>query len=335
MATASADRRRSALPALRVALALFVVAWIFDVLSLRSAVPIWLPFLVALALELHFFAGARRREPARSSPSDRMPQAVDRERYGFREEPDDLLLVRQGDEELWIPYSGEREEELEELVADARERDDDAPEEATFEDPTEPRRRPVGQLLVGAGVIAALAVLVWVVDTRSGWSGLDAGTKADAEARFSSEASRIAGHRVTIRCDEAGEHVGWVQHADGVAEVGGRLAYLTPDRCNELYRLAYEGDISSGTPRALAVLAHEAWHLRGVRDEGETECYALQSGVELGRRLGLSDDDARQMMRQQLAENSLRRGAGTEYVVPPECRDGGSLDLDAGDSEFP
>lgn len=332
MATASAVRSRSALPALRVALALFVLAWIFDVLSLRSALPIWLPFLVALALELHFFAGARRREPARSSSSDRMPQAVDRERYGFREEPEDLLLVREGREELWIPYSGE--EDVEALVEEARERDDDIHEPAVA-DPPERGRRPVGQLLLGVGVIAALAVLVWIVDARSGWSGVDAEARAAAEARFSAEATRIAGHRVDIRCDEAGEHVGWVQHADGVAEVGGRRAYLTPERCHQLYRLAFDGDTSSQTGRAIAVLAHEAWHLHGVRDEGETECYALQSGVELGRRLGLSKDHARQLMRQQLAENSLRRGAAAEYVVPPECRDGGSLDLDPEGSEFP
>jgi hypothetical protein len=82
------------------------------------------------------------------------------------------------------------------------------------------------------------------------------------------------------------------------------------------------------------VLAHEAWHLAGVSDEAKTECYALQSGVELGRRLGLGDDTARQMMRQQLVENA-GRGAASEYVVGPECRNGGALDLHPRSSEFP
>jgi hypothetical protein len=85
----------------------------------------------------------------------------------------------------------------------------------------------------------------------------------------------------------------------------------------------------------LAVLAHEAWHLRGVRDEGATECYALQSGVELGQRLGLSEDTARQMMRQQLVENAGRGRSSPEYLVPPGCRDGGSLDLDPSSTRFP
>jgi hypothetical protein len=65
----------------------------------------------------------------------------------------------------------------------------------------------------------------------------------------------------------------------------------------------------------------------GWRDEGTTECYALQAGVEIGQRLGLSEDTARQMMRQQLVENALRSRARPAYLVPPDCRDGGRLDL--------
>jgi hypothetical protein len=141
---------------------------------------------------------------------------------------------------------------------------------------------------------------------------------------------------VTIRCDEAREYVGFVQHADGVALVGGDRAYLTPERCLDLYRLAFEDEVtSSQTGRALAVLAHEAWHLRGVRNEGTTECYALQSGVGLGQRLGLSEVRAGQLMRQQLTENALHAQGSPEYLLPSECRDGGSLDLNPSVTRFP
>ena len=44
---------------------------------------------------------------------------------------------------------------------------------------------------------------------------------------------------------------------------------------------------------------------------------------------------ARQMMRQQLAENAGRSGSSSEYLVPPECKDGGRLDLDPESSDFP
>jgi hypothetical protein len=307
----------------------FVLAWLFGPYALRSAVPLWLAFLIALGLELHFFLGWRARRP------DRTPQQVDRDRYGYSGETDDLLLVRNGDEELWIPYSGETGPEVDELIAEARER---AEEDAHAPPAALPvrRRRPFGQLLTGLGVIGALAAIAWIADTRGGWDGLGSDTRAEAASRFSAEASRIAGHPVTIRCDESGGFVGAVQHADGVAAVGGRLAYLSPERCLDLYRLAFKGEVRfSQTARSLAVLAHEAWHLRGVRDEATTECYALQSGVELGQRLGLSEGTARRMMRQQLAENALRGGASVEYLLDAGCRDGGSLDLNPGASVFP
>ncbi|MDQ3875601.1 MAG: hypothetical protein M3322_08680 [Actinomycetota bacterium] len=329
-------RGPSALSAARLALAAFVVAWLFDLFALRSTVPVWLPFLVALGLELHFFLSARRSAPIPREPANRLPQVADRERYGYDHESDELLLVRRDGEELWIPYSGEADEDVDALVAEAREQEE---RQASAPVPSLPERggaRPYRQLLLGLGVLAALGAVVWVAESRSGWSGLDRETRAEAADRFSAEASRIAGHRVVIRCDERGDYVGAVQHADGVAEIGGGVAYLTPERCYDLYRLALEGEVlGSQTARAVAVLAHEAWHLRGVRNEGTTECYALQSGVEIGRRLGLSEAAARQMMRQQLVENSLRRGAATEYLVPAECRDGGELDLDPASSDFP
>ena len=287
----------------RVALVALVVAWLFDVAELRAVLPIWAVFLIALGLEVHFFVNALRPAPFRRP--DRGPQPIDRERYGFP-----------------VPEELEGEDVWEEL-----------PEP---EPGPEKRVWPWRQLLVGLGVIAVLAVLIWVVDTRSGWDELEEEERRAAVARFSDEGSRIAGKPVRIRCDESGEFVGAVQHADGVAEVGGDLAFLTPERCLDLYRLAFDGDVRGAqTGRALAVLAHEAWHLRGVSNEGATECYALQSGVSLGRRLGLAEGTARRLMRQQLVENQLRRGEALEYRLPADCRDGGPLDLDRMSSEFP
>jgi hypothetical protein len=322
-----------AVAALRVGLVAFVLLWLFGPFALRSVVPVWLPFLIAIGLELQFFLGARQPASARARP-DRRPQAVDRERYGYSDETDELLLVRDGEDELWIPYAGETDEEVDELIAEARE---SAIEEPAAFAPLVGRRRPrVRRLLVGLVVIAALIAVVWIAEGRRGWNGVDGDARAATVDRLSAEASRIAGHRVTIRCDESGDFVGAVQHSDGVAVVGGDLAFLTPERCFHLYRLAFDGAVSfSQTARSIAVLAHESWHLRGVRDEGTTECYALQSGVELGQRLGLSEGTARRMMRQQLVENRLRSAATVEYLVSGDCRDGGRLDLHPRDSSFP
>jgi hypothetical protein len=318
---------------LRLSLIAFVVLWLLGPDVLRSTVPVWLAFVVALGLELQFFVGALRSSPRPRPRPDRTPQAADRARFGYAEEPAELLLVREQGEELWIPYSGESDEELDELIAAERERPDWEPPAADRDEVLSPALR---RLLVGLAVIGGLALLLWFVDRNTGWDSLSTDTRARATQRFSQEASRIAGKPVTIRCDESGKRVGAVQHSDGVALVGGNVAYLAPERCLDLYRLAFEGEItSSRTARALAVLAHESWHLRGERDEGTTECYALQSGVDVGRSFGLSASTARQMMRQQLTENALHGGGSSDYLVPSECRDGGQLDLDPSSSRFP
>jgi hypothetical protein len=320
---------------LRVGLVVFVLAWLFGPFGLRSYVPIWLPFLVALGLEVQFFLGARDPVPAHDTRT-RLPQDIDRERFGYAGDPDELLLVRDGGQELWIPYSGETDEEVEELIAEARERAALGAHDEPAPLPARRRGPPLRGLPTGLAVIAALVAVVWVAESRRGWNGVDQSDRGRTEERISAEASRIAEHSALVRCDDSGDFVGAVQHADGVAEVGGDVAYLTPERCFHLYRLAFHDEVSfSQTARSIAVLAHEAWHLRGVRDEGTTECYALQSGVELGRRLGLSEGTARRMMRQQLVENRLRRGVSLEYLVPPECEDGGRLDLDPSSSSFP
>ena len=328
------DRLPSTPTLLRLGAAAFVLIWIFGPYALRAALPIWLPFLIALGLELNFFVGALR--PAPAPRSDRGPLDADRERFGYDDDAEELLLVREEGEELWIPYSGETDDELRTMIDRAREGPEEDVEAPTAEEDPERDRRPFRRLLVGLGLIGALALIFWVVEGRTGWNGLDESTRAEAAARFSEEASRVAGKPVTIRCDEAGEFVGAVQHADGVAVVGGDLAYLTPERCLDLYRLAFKGEVRFNQgARALAVLAHEAWHLRGVSDEGITECYALQSGVDLGQRLGVSEETAQRMMRRQLAENSLRSGSSAPYRVPADCRDGGRYDLNADLDRFP
>lgn len=291
----------------RIALVVFVLAWILGPTELRGTVPILLVFLVALGLELHFFVSAFRGG-ARPVP-DRLPQEIDRDRYGPEPEPDDE--AEEGD-----------------LV--------DEGEEVSYEPELRSRFAPVRRFSIGLGLIVVLGVAIWFADSRTGWDSLSGERKGAAVTRFSEEASVIAEKPVSIRCDEARDYVGVVQHADGVAEVGGDLAILTPEICRDLYQLAFEAETNgSRTGRAIAVLAHEAWHLRGERDEGVTECYALQSGVELGRRLGLSVGTARRLMRQQLTENALR-GAGTlEYRITSACRDGNRLDLDPASESFP
>ncbi len=112
--------------------------------------------------------------------------------------------------------------------------------------------------------------------------------------------------------------MGAVQEADGLAEVGGRNAWLTPAICYQLYRVLDKHDTHSFSPtgRALAVLAHESWHLHGVSSEALANCYGFQSGVTIGIRLGLPASHARAVMREQLADNASDAASTPAYLVP-------------------
>ena len=301
---------------LRISAVVLILAWFF-LPGLQEWIPLWVPFLAFAALEVNFLVAGLRERGSPPPRRGRLPQASDIDELGGEEWLEPVLVEVDG-REVWLPEGAESEAEVE------------PPR------PPPPRAGPLRRL-EGLAVVAVLAFVLLVLVPRGGWDGLDGTDRAKTEALLSTEAGRIAGHEARIHCDARGEAVGVVQHADGIAEVGGRNAYLTPDLCYRLYRLAFKHDEGafSQTARAIAVLAHEAWHLRGERDEGVTNCYAFQSGVPLGRRLGLPDGTAARMMRQQLTDNATFAQSAPEYLVPPECRHGGRLDLAPERSRFP
>jgi hypothetical protein len=83
---------------------------------------------------------------------------------------------------------------------------------------------------------------------------------------------------------------------------------------------------------AVRVLAHEAWHLRGVTNEAETECYALQTTAFTAQRLGASAEDARAV--EFWNTRHVYRSLPSEYQTG-ECRAGGGFDLRRGTTEWP
>jgi hypothetical protein len=185
-------------------------------------------------------------------------------------------------------------------------------------------------LLVAAGIFLVLV-------RAQGWDAVPAEKQARAERAFSQAAGAIAGKTVSIRCDSDYRATGFTHDAAGVAVVGGTEALIDPDVCVDLARLALDGHVVSRarTSHALVVLAHEAWHLRGEASERSTECYALQSGVALGIRFGLSEQRARDFMRYRLAMNASDYRLDPDYIVGAECRNGGSLDLNRRSQRFP
>lgn len=284
----------------------FVLAWLF-VPALQERVPFWVPFAVLAAAELEFAVRGWREgrvggpPPAEPAAARRAPGADDA----------DLGWGRIVEDEDGLRY----------------------------EPP--PRRAPRRRGRVAAAAVAVLAVALFVVALRveesSSWRSLSPETRTQVEQRLSREASTVAKRRVTVRCDDGYAYTGVGSDALGVAFIRRGLAYLHPDVCRTL-RDVLEGERREGqaTGEAVIVLAHEAVHLAGERDEGVTECKGLQEGVAVGRQLGLSRAVAQRLMasryRDALSARDLSRLA---YRPPLSCRDGGALDLRPGDSTFP
>jgi len=73
-----------------------------------------------------------------------------------------------------------------------------------------------------------------------------------------------------------------------------------------------------------SALAHESYHLRGVRDEAAAECYGLQSTAFAAERLGAPPAYAKRL--EDYAFWNVRPPVDGGYFSA-DCRDGGSLDL--------
>src|SRR5439155_1757364 len=135
------------------------------------------------------------------------------------------------------------------------------------------RRRTRARLFQALAVLALFAG-VFLLDSRAAhWQRLSPSARAATVTVLDRQAARIAGHPAEVICDVSGRHVGFVQDADGLAEVGGRRTWLTPQICYQLYLIRRSG--RSGGPKsgqAIAVFAHEAWHLRGESSEGIANC---------------------------------------------------------------
>lgn len=315
--------------------------------TLQAWFPPLLPFLAAAAVEAQFFFAGVRASRRRRTFADPGPQQHDLDELGWAAR---TVTVQHGDAELvlrpgelgadeiadWLDAHGA---EIGALGPGRHElaRIDSAtsPLAHHVEPTTRPRGRARVRLLQALAVLALFAGL-FLLDTRSEhWQHLSAAARASTIGVLDRQASRIAGRPAMVTCDVAGHHVGSVQDADGLAEVGGTRAWLTPQVCYDLYRIKQTGRAGSSSGHAIAVLAHESWHLHGESSEALANCFAYQSGVSVGEALGLSPATARRLMHDELARNSSDFADSPQYIVPSGCRQGGSYDLHLDGVHFP
>jgi hypothetical protein len=195
---------------------------------------------------------------------------------------------------------------------------------------------------------AALAAAVFVV-AGVAWHQY---REDEHERALAAVASEIAARPVSVRCQGFFQQlldVGWTAgevHFDAAGRPVDETR-LDRDVCANLERYPEERTKSSFAcvhvarpcdrstsmvAYSLHLLAHESWHLRGVTDEAQTECYALQTTALVAQRFGASPEHAQMLALWNLKEaypqlpQRYRTGA---------CVDGGQLDLRPADAVWP
>jgi hypothetical protein len=166
------------------------------------------------------------------------------------------------------------------------------------------------------------------------------------DLRLSGIASELARRHVTIRCEGPSGALTGARGESGRTEFIGSspvsVSYLQEGICQTLH--AYARALKAGpscllpcrNPLEIAwslnTLAHESYHLAGVRNEAQTECYALQAIDFVARRLGASPEQGRALG--AFSFDQLPGRMPAEYSSP-ECRDGHRFDLHPNDPAWP
>ncbi|MBA2311996.1 MAG: hypothetical protein H0V97_04250 [Actinobacteria bacterium] len=150
------------------------------------------------------------------------------------------------------------------------------------------------------------------------------------EHRLSDAASEVVGARVDVHCQafggaffDVGAELGYVAFGpDGVPE---RSTLIKRNQCRDLsaYLRSTKEAPSEAHIIAVHVLSHEAMHMSGLTDEGETECLAVQRDYEMTRLLGAPEASARYLAVSYW--QSIYPRMSSEYRSE-ECGAGGALD---------
>jgi hypothetical protein len=165
--------------------------------------------------------------------------------------------------------------------------------------------------------------------------------KSRIEPRYSHVVSSVAGVGTEVRCwsvadwrkrqREWGNWRGQELGLWGAYATSGRFrVHLSPAICATLARFAYDRVPvrEDPWPKELAwsvgALAHEAQHVRGVLDEGQAECFGVQSITKTAEALGRSKEEGRYLARLYWTSTYLTRDS---RYRPEQCQDGGRLDL--------
>ena len=154
-------------------------------------------------------------------------------------------------------------------------------------------------------------------------------------------ARRLTGHNASVRCGSLGISD---PNVLGVTPLlnGRSFDYflMRPLQCTYLAwfhqaparwdpRTCVESDCArvGNMAMALAVVAHESYHLLGYSNEAQVECYGLQSIWLVANKLGASIDESQALASLYATRMYPLRRTQTPQYWSAECRDGGKFDL--------
>lgn len=150
------------------------------------------------------------------------------------------------------------------------------------------------------------------------------------EDRLSATASQLVGAKVQVHCQslgkelvDMGSELGYVKWGpDGVPE---RQTLIKHAPCARLHDYLTSSRISPSDDEVVAVhvLTHESMHMRGLTDEAQAECAAIQRDAETSRLLGANTDDALALARHYWLSVYPRM---PEDYRSSDCHPGGALD---------
>jgi hypothetical protein len=195
-------------------------------------------------------------------------------------------------------------------------------------------------VLALAGVLAA-SVSAQVRPVNAQDRALLARPATSEEQIAEQVARRLTGRQAAVRCGKIGESNPAVL---GVTpfQNGSSFDYfvMRPAECTYLawFRqsparwdpracsgsdCSHVGDIAM----ALAVVAHESYHVLGYSNEAQVECYGMQSIWFVANKLGASVAEAQALATVYATQMYPQRRTQTPAYWSAECRDGGKYDL--------
>jgi hypothetical protein len=175
--------------------------------------------------------------------------------------------------------------------------------------------------LIAAGALAVPGLIL------AGQEWADRGL----EAQLSEITAAIAGRPAAVDCERAA--ASWIDTSNewGFVPWGrdGRPAgevHLDHTACRNLADYLDSEKVGPSVEQvaAVTVVAHEAFHIAGVKNEAETECYAVQRGAMVARLLGATAAQAEVLAQRYWREVYPRLHSDYRSSV---CRDGGPWDV--------